>query len=333
MKTLEDKNEQGLERATTENLIIAPLPEAPDSITIHRALTRLLQKRVKKFVASAPEVGADANPKTVHDVRVWSRRLQQAISAFFPKPRSGKVRRLRRTPRRIRRALGEWRNCDVLLEIVARQQRRTRSEAKRQAWAFVRDYLIQKRGKEVARAEKKLLRQDLGKYAALAHKLLGQPSHESPEILMQRLSDSMQVAWTEWQSALTQAQETRAVSDLHAFRVATKALRYRTELLYDVGHRHMKAQLNWLADLQEALGVWHDRQVLNQAVAEAIARPEVLLNQSQVVRILLAELEKNHSRETEEVEKIFRLAIEHPGHRQMESWCEAHVIANPSTLA
>jgi CHAD domain len=74
------------------------------------ALARLLRKRVKKFVALAPEVRADANPKTVHDVRVWSRRLQQAVSAFFPKPRSGKVRRLRRTPRRIRRVLGEWRN-------------------------------------------------------------------------------------------------------------------------------------------------------------------------------------------------------------------------------
>ena len=61
--------------------------------------------------------------------------------------------------------LGEWRNCDVLLEIVARQQRRTRSEAKRRAWGFVRDYLLQKRSKEVARAEKKLLRQDLGNYA------------------------------------------------------------------------------------------------------------------------------------------------------------------------
>jgi CHAD domain-containing protein len=125
---------------------------SPDSTAIRRALARLLRKRVKKFVALAPQVSADANPKIVHDARVWSRRLQQAVSAFFPKPRSGKVRRLRQTPRRIRRALGEWRNCDVLLEMVAKQERRTRSEAKRQAWAFVRDYLRQKRGKEVARA-------------------------------------------------------------------------------------------------------------------------------------------------------------------------------------
>lgn len=326
MKTVEEENEQGSESATIDNPHTAPLVETPDSITIHRALTRLLRRRVKKFVALAPELRADANPKTVHDIRVWSRRLQQAVSAFFPKPRSGKVRRLRLRPRRIRRMLGEWRNCDVLLEMVARQQRRTRSEAKRQAWVFVRDYLLRKRDKQVARVGKKLLRQDLANYAALAQKLIGQPSQESSEILMQRLYDSVEGAWTKWQSALTRSQETRAVNDLHAFRIATKDLRYRIELLHDLGHKEMKAPLKWLEALQDAIGVWHDLQVLNQAVAEAVARPEFLLSQRQAVRILLAELERSRSFEAEEVEKIFRLAIEHPEHKQMQSWSASHIV-------
>ena len=326
MNTVEEENEQGLDTATVDPQPSAPLVGTPDSITIHRALTRLLRKRVKKFVALAPEVRADANPKTIHDVRVWSRRVQQAVSAFFPKPRSGKVRRLRRTPRQIRRMLGEWRNCDVLLEMVERQERRTRSEVKRHAWALVRDHLLRKRDKQVARAGKKLPQQDLANYAALAQKLIDRPPQESPEILLQRLCDSVLEAWAKWQSALIQAQETRAVNDLHAFRIATKDLRYRTELLYDLGQSEMKAQLKWLADLQDAIGVWHDRQVLSQAVAEAVARPEFLLNQLQAVRILLAELEKTRAREAEEVEKIFCLAMEHPGRQQMESWSESHAI-------
>jgi CHAD domain-containing protein len=310
---VEEEKEQELGSAGIGNADPAiPFVQTIPSLTIRRALARLLRKRVKKFVALAPEIRADANPKTVHDVRVWSRRLQQALGAFFPKPRSGKVRRLRRTPRRIRRALGEWRNCDVLLEIVERRQRRTRSDAKRQAWGFVRDYLLQKRAKEVTRAGKKLRRQELGDYAALAQKLLVRPAEESPELLMQRLCDSVEGAWTEWQSALTRAQETGALGDLHAFRIATKNLRYRTELLRDVGHKHLKAQLKWLADLQDAIGVWHDRQVLYQAVAKAVARTETLLHERPTVRILLAELEKDCKRERAEVEKIFRLAIEHP---------------------
>jgi CHAD domain-containing protein len=310
---VEEEKEQELGSAGVGNAEPAiPFAQMLPSLTIRRALARLLRKRVKKFVALAPEIRADANPKTVHDVRVWSRRLQQALGAFFPKPRSGKVRRLRRTPRRMRRALGEWRNCDVLLEIVERRQRRTRSDAKRRAWGFVRDYLLQKRAKEVTRAGKKLRRQELGDYAALAQKLLVRPAEESPELLMQRLCDGVAGAWTEWQSALTRAQETGALGDLHAFRIATKNLRYRTELLRDVGHKHLKAQLKWLADLQDAIGVWHDRQVLYQAVAKAVAHTEMLLNERPTVRILLAELEKDCKRERAEVEKIFRLAIEHP---------------------
>lgn len=337
MKIVDARNEQGVETAINDNPPNPPHADAsdsisPDSSAIHRALRRLLRKRVKRFVALAPEVRADANPKTVHDARVWSRRLQQAVSAFFPKPRSGKVRRLRRTPRRIRRMLGEWRNCDVLLEIVMRQQRRTRSEAKRRAWAFVRDYLLQKRSKEVARAGKKLLRQDLGNYAALAKKLIDRPPNESAEILMQRLCDSVQEAWTQWQSAYHRAQETRAVDDLHAFRIATKDLRYRTELLYDVGHRQLKAQLKWLADLQDAIGVWHDRQVLHEAVAAAVARSDILLNELQSARILLAELEKDRSRQGTAVDKIFRLATNHPGRQPMESWSVNPLTPDSSPL-
>jgi CHAD domain-containing protein len=150
--------------------------------------------------------------------------------------------------------------------------------------------------------------------------------------MMRRLGDSVSGAWSKWQSALTRAQETRAVEDLHGFRIATKVLRYRTELLYDVGGKQMKAQLKWLTDLQEALGVWHDRQVLHQAVAEAVARAEILLNELPTARLLLAELETDRSRDSEDIENIFRLAIEHPGRKQMESWSENPLTLTPNPL-
>ncbi|MGH7794858.1 MAG: CHAD domain-containing protein [Candidatus Binatia bacterium] len=325
---MDGENEPKPESTMGDAPRVATLVEAPDSIA-RRALRRLLRKRVKKFMASAPAARRNAETKTVHDARVWSRRLQQAVGALFPKPRSGKVRRLRRTPRRIRRALGEWRNCDVLLEMVAKQQRRTRSDAKRRAWALVRDYLLQKRSKEVARAEKKMLRVDLGDYTALAQRLLDQPPEESPEVLMERLRDSVRRAWSKWQNALSRAQETRAAADLHRFRIATKDLRYRRELLDGVGQRHVKAQLKWLAELQEALGVWHDRQVLDQAVAEAVARAEILRTELRSARILLAELETDQRRQSRDIEKIFRLAMEHPAHQETESWSVNPVAPSP----
>jgi triphosphatase len=294
-----------------------------EAAAMQSALSRLLRSRLKKFVALAPEIRANAEAKTIHDARVWSRRFQQALDAFFAKPRPAKVRRLRRTPRRIRRALGKWRNFDVLLEIVAQEQRRTRSVAKRQAWTGIRDYLLQKRTKEVARASKRVVREDLGEYAARAQRVVRQASDESPEILMQRLGASVQEAQIAWQSSLTQARSTRAADDLHRLRIATKVLRYRTELLYDVGAKHFKPQLKWLAALQEALGVWHDRQVFHRAVAEALARPEVLLNEMQAVRLLLAEVEKERSRQANDIENVFRLAMESPENQQIKIGSES----------
>jgi CHAD domain-containing protein len=326
------ENEQTLDVAAVDaqGAAAQAAPQTPAAVAMRRALTRLLRRRVKKFVALAPQIGADADVKTIHDARVCSRRLQQAIDALFPKPRSTKVRRLRRTPQRIRRALGEWRNCDVLLEIVARQHRSTRSDAKRQAWAFVRDYLAQKRAKDLARAAKRLARADLDNYTARAERVLRQAADESPKILMQRLGDSVEEAWSAWRSALARAQETRAVDDLHALRIATKILRYRTELLYDVGVKPLKAQLKSLAGLQDAVGVWHDRQVLHRAVAEALGRAEILLNEMQTVRLLLAELEKDRSRQAYEVEKIFRLAIAHAETQGAERSSTTDAAAMPS---
>ena len=317
------------ESAMGEDQPTLPPPSRTDSSDLHGAPWRLLRKRAKKFVALVPVVLTGSDPKAVHDARVASRRLQQAVSAFFPKPRSGKARQLRRKARWVRRALGGWRNCDVLLDLVGRRQRRARRGARRRAWEFVRAYLVEKRGAEIARARKKLRRRDTGDCADLARRLLDDPPAGGARPLGQRLSESVHDAWAEWQSALARARDTRAVADLHAFRVATKDLRYRTELLHDLGFGRMKPPLRWLADLQEALGVWHDREMLHQAVAEAVGRPDILLNALPSARVLLAELEMERNRPPRDVERIFRLALEHSGHAHMDRWSAAHSASAP----
>lgn len=305
--------------------------ETDDPIPIHRALTRLVRKRAKKLAALVPEVLGAGDARAVHDARVWSRRLQQAMAALFPKPRSGKVRRLRRETRRIRRVLGEWRNCDVELELVERQQRRSRSEAKRRAWTFVRDHLLKKRDAEMTRARKKLRRHDVGRSVSLAHGLLDHPVEGGPEALMQRLRASVARAVVKWQAALARARDTRAAGDLHALRIATKGLRYRTELLRDVGQKRVKGQLERLEDLQEALGAWHDRQLLDEAVAEAMAHAAIQPDELPTARALLAALEADRGRQARDVERILRLATEHAGRDEMIQWNAPHSPRTPSS--
>ena len=53
-------------------------------------------------------------------------------------------------------------------------------------------------------------------------------------------------------------------------------------------------------------------------VARGIASPEILLNELQTTRLLLAELATDRSRQSQAMDKIFRPAIEHSEHKELE---------------
>lgn len=67
-----------------------------------KKLLEVTQKRLEKFVSIFPKVLVNDHPETIHDARVWSRRLQQIFRVLFPTPGVGKNRKLIRTLRRVR---------------------------------------------------------------------------------------------------------------------------------------------------------------------------------------------------------------------------------------
>src|SRR5262245_58318083 len=84
----------------------------------HQKLLGVTQKRLEKFVSLLAKVLVSDPPDTVHDTRVWSRRLQDTFRVLFPKPRTGKNRKLIRTLRQVRRTLGNCRNTDVTIGLI-----------------------------------------------------------------------------------------------------------------------------------------------------------------------------------------------------------------------
>lgn len=304
----EHENQLGLEDEGGQAEGIGLPGETPLAVD-REAMPQLVRKRLEKFVSLVATVMAGDDPETVHDARVWSRRLQQSLTALSPKPMPGKARRQRRTLRRVRRALGEWRDCDVVVQLVTRERRRTRSRAKRHAWELVLEYVREKRIRQVLRARQKLLKHDRADFAGRVHKLLDRRAgDEGAQPLAASLRASVENAWVQRQSALAHAEESREAGDIHMFRIAIKRLRYRVELVHDLGDRNTQPLLDWLKELQEALGIWHDHQTLHQAIAEALARPDFLLRKADTARTLLAELEKGRSRQSARVDEIFRLA-------------------------
>jgi CHAD domain-containing protein len=85
-------------------------------------------------------------------------------------------------------------------------------------------------------------------------------------------------------------------------------LRYRAELLSELGDASVKPRIKSLKSLQDDLGNWHDRYVLLQLIAEFIGRPDFLVENPETGRALLAQMEKERHRNELAVSVILKSA-------------------------
>jgi CHAD domain-containing protein len=258
------------------------------------ALARFVTRQLDVLASIVPRVLATEDPDAVHDLRVATRRLQEALCVLTSTSPSKRAARVRRTLRRGRRALGSWRNLDVSLQEVNRRRRATRSPRRRAAWNLVREYLEQRRVEETIDARKRLVRvrlRDIRTRAApVVERLLrGMP----PESAWHSIRNRIDQAWGEWQRVFSAASASPAVAAVHALRIATKRLRYRVEIARELDAAGAEPVLHWARGVQQTLGDWHDGQVLHQLVAEALAHPETLLARLETVQYALAELDRD----------------------------------------
>jgi CHAD domain-containing protein len=280
-------------------------PHTAESITSKKLLA-VTHKRLEKFVSLFAKVLVSDDPDTIHDARVWSRRLQEAFRVLFPKPRTGKNRKLVRTLRQVRRALGNWRNTDVTIGLIDDKLNSARTSAANTGWDLVKDYLQERRERQMARAREELSRHDIAQFVTRTQSVL-QPNglQREPEEL---LKQSVEAALTNWNDALQKAKENSQADQIHALRIAGKRLRYRAELLAELGDASVKPRVKSLKLLQDALGNWHDRYVLLQLIAEFIGRPDFLVENLDAGRALLAQMEKERHKNELTVSAILKRA-------------------------
>jgi CHAD domain-containing protein len=284
-------------------------------------LSKLVKEHLRDLSTVLGNVLATGDPDAVHDLRVVTRRLQQVLSALAPSPRPKRVLRLRKTLRRARRALGAWRNYDVILGTVAQRRKATRSPHKRAAWALVREHLEKRRLGEMIRARRRLLDKDLSGFAdRLETVITDLLSQTQPRDVERSVLARVEAAWRDWQAALSRAEQSAEVTTVHGLRIATKRLRYRVELARALGDEAAEPVLEWARGVQHELGDWHDHQVLQQLMAEALARPEVLLGAADVVRVALAELDRERRSGPAADPTIVRRTRPEDGRTAMERW-------------
>ena len=280
-------------------------PADPPPTATNGKLSALGRKRLEKFAALMPRVIVTDDAKMIHDVRVWSRRLQQILSMLASQStKKNKPRKLMRALRSIRKILGRPRNLDVMTELVQEKIAAASNPVVRDAWDQLRAQLGNRRARAVERSREKLRGFDLVNFADRARVLID----GGAEALEDSLKKSVAGALADWRDAIATAKARPKPKEVHALRIAGKRLRYRVELLAELGDGPAKARVKSLRLLQDQLGSWHDRQVLLETCAEFLSRKDFLATHPGLARALLVEMEREQRRANASIDGLVKHA-------------------------
>jgi CHAD domain-containing protein len=249
-------------------------------------LIRLLERRtraLKRYLAAAVK----GDGIGVHQARVASRRLREAVPVLTDGLQGTKAGKARRKIRRLTRALGAVRELDVTLHLI--DELGAKPGIPRPALADVRAHVIEAREERRAVMHSRLAEVDIDKLVRRLEAVrdsLRQPSphHTWRATLASRIAKRAR----HLALAIDGAGQIYAPEALHQVRIATKKLRYAMELADESRAAPSAALVRTLRRAQDTLGRMHDLQVLQHHVSEVAAAPQVHLPASDAGLAILA---------------------------------------------
>lgn len=277
----------------------------------HSALSvALLRQRLVQLLQAMPAAQA-GDEDSVHQARVASRRLREALPVLGATAKGGVLARAKSRVRRITRALGPVRELDVTLSLLAELEGKGAAPAR--AIQRVRSAVIEERQKrrramldEISPSRINKLRAKLVKVAA-------------PSSLRESERDAL--ADTRAQ-ALTRAKKLRDAIDfaggiyladrLHRVRIEAKKLRYALEIERELTHSRATGRLIRLKHQQDLLGRIHDLEVLIEHTREVQAglpakNRRAMSELNRLIRALEAECREGHAEYMRGREALIRL--------------------------
>lgn len=243
--------------------------------TVHRHLRRAVER--------------PGEPEPVHQLRVWARRSDAALSLYADLLPPRHHRWLRRTLRRLRRAAGRARDCDVFAARVAGPGGQwppdlagERRKAQRQV---ARLYRRLDGAAKLNRRTRKLL-------ARLRARTAGRP-----ETFAERARAALRPVLADFLAAIPTDQSDEAA--LHQFRIRGKALRYAMELVAPAFPPALRDELYpRVATLQEMLGRVNDLAGARDRLAGRLAQADAPADVTHLgLRLSQAEKELAEARE------------------------------------
>jgi CHAD domain-containing protein len=307
-----------------------------------KKVRELALRQLNRFISYEAQVLKGDDSESIHDMRVASRRLQQVLDLLYPKPRPPELRRLRRQIRLCRMALGDVRNCDVLLEHVGRSLGRKRA-ARREAWTAVQHFLLMRRSESFLRAMRKFGKINLAVFYVNLKEFLHHDkvydhsaehhhhgSGEPHAPFASDLNSALESAWSRFEDQVAESHRHSRPEAIHGARIATKRLRYLLEVFREFGVPGSVDALAWLRHLQKHLGDWHDLEVLEQMMIEMLARPEFLRKNLSLAMEVEKLILRNRENKAGFEERYSQMSRESAEMHRLKEWV-SYLLASPST--
>jgi CHAD domain-containing protein len=235
-----------------------------------RVTSVLLARRARAL--KLPLAGAMAgSDRGVHQARVASRRLREAVPVLTSGVKGTKAKKALRKIRRLTKALGTVRELDVTVHVL--DDLASRDTLPRLALEEVRAHVVTERDERRAAMLDRMEQVNLPKLdrrlASVSTALAQSDSEAWRDALGARLvSRAKSLA-----AAMDEAGRIYAPEQLHRVRIAAKKLRYAMELASDTGVKSASAPVRIVKRVQDALGTLHDLQVLLTHVAAVQVQP------------------------------------------------------------
>lgn len=235
-----------------------------------RVTTQLLLRRARALKRHLPAAAA-GDDHGVHQARVATRRLREAVPVLATGLKHSKAGKAARKIRRLTRALGTVRELDVTLQLLGHLA---------QAGTLPRTALEEVRARVMTERDER---------RAVMLERLGHVKSAKLERRLASVADALQASTDDgWRrvlssrllkrskrlgKAVAEAGQLYAPDRLHEVRIAAKKLRYGIELAADGGVRAAAPLLRPIKRAQDLLGQLHDLQVLQGHVAAVQAGP------------------------------------------------------------
>jgi CHAD domain-containing protein len=230
----------------------------------------LLARRARALKRHLREASL-GNGHGVHQARVASRRLREAVPVFATDVKGGKSAKARKKIRRVTRALGAIRELDVTVALL--DELAAQDGVPRVALEDVRAHVLEEQERRRSVMLKRLGRVKVDKLerrlAALGEALEETATEEWRRSLAARLLKRAKLL----RSAVDEAGQLYEAERLHAVRIAAKKLRYAAEVAADAGVKTAARPVRTIKHVQDTLGRLHDLQVLQTHIATVQAMP------------------------------------------------------------